>query len=197
MGWQPHHPPRAAPGDVPGRGAGVWQPRREARAAGGTDPERQTDRVSLFLRGPSTQPRIRHQLRSGSTLRPRRRPAEPPVCAEAIWPQPGRCGDRRPGQHAREGARANSEALAAVAAGDLTSGRLFTEGGVSGADGTPQVTHGSFMDRSFPGVNVAQCHASTHGLTLEAGSLLNRDPQTTPGSKARTQHSCGPGTLGF
>ena len=70
-------------------------------------------------------------------------------------------------------------------------------GGVSGADGTPQVTHGSFTDRSFPGVNVAQCHASTHGLTLEAGSLLNRDPQTTPGSKVRTQHSCGPGTLGF
>ncbi|CAI9173831.1 unnamed protein product [Rangifer tarandus platyrhynchus] len=39
--------------------------------------------------------------------------------------------------HAREGARANSEALAAVVAGDLTSGLLFTEGGVSGADGTP------------------------------------------------------------
>ncbi|CAN0501566.1 unnamed protein product [Rangifer tarandus platyrhynchus] len=41
--------------------------------------------------------------------------------------------------HAREGARANSEALAAVVAGDLTSGLLFTEGGVSGADGTPHL----------------------------------------------------------
>lgn len=71
------------------------------------------------------------------------------------------------------------------------------KGGCLVPPGPQQVTHGSFMDPSFPGVNVAQCHASTHGLALEAGSLLNRDPQTTPGSKARTQHSCGPGSLGF
>lgn len=39
--------------------------------------------------------------------------------------------------------------------------------------GPQQVTHGSFTDPSFPGVTVAPCDASAHGLTLEAGNLLN------------------------
>ncbi|KAG5205776.1 hypothetical protein JEQ12_019026 [Ovis aries] len=46
---------------------------------------------------------------------------------------------------------------------DLKGGRLVPTG-------PQQVTHGSFTDPSFPGVTVAPCDASAHGLTLEAGT---------------------------
>lgn len=114
-----------------------------------------------------TQPCIRHQLlvrRHPETKKETSRSARLSRshvvtacrCSDRCpWPAPSRC-------------QSNSKALAGVVVGDLTSG-LFTEGGGVWVPTGPQaVTHGSFTDPSFPGVTVAPCDASAHGLTLEA-----------------------------